>query len=71
MRQGMAPVEITDDYYAVLEVSCTATQDIIRKNYLRLAKELHPDKNLNKPGANAAFQLVILILSKLLTRRRL
>ena len=54
----MAPVEITDDYYAVLKVSYTATYENIRKSYLELAKTLHPDKNLNKPGSAAAFQLV-------------
>ena len=54
----MAPVELTDDYYAILEVSQTATPEEVRKSYQRLAKALHPDKNLNKPGATASFQLV-------------
>ncbi|KAL9578556.1 MAG: hypothetical protein Q9212_005642 [Teloschistes hypoglaucus] len=33
----MAPAEITEDYYAVLEVSQTASSAIIRKSYRRLA----------------------------------
>lgn len=58
----MAPAEITEDYYAVLEVSQTACPDTIRKSYRRLAVLLHPDKNPNKPNATAAFQLVSLAL---------
>lgn len=54
----MAPCEITDDYYALLEVPQTASLEIIRKSYLRLAVALHPDRNLNKPTATASFQRV-------------
>jgi curved DNA-binding protein CbpA len=54
----MAPVEVTDDYYAILEVSHTAKASDIKKNYHRLAILLHPDKNQNKPNATASFQLV-------------
>ena len=36
----MAPSEITDDYYALLEVPQTATLEIIRKSYRRLAVAL-------------------------------
>ena len=54
----MAPGEITDDYYALLEVPQTATFEIIKKSYRRLALALHPDKNPNKPNATASFQLV-------------
>ncbi|KAL8766572.1 MAG: hypothetical protein Q9194_006235 [Teloschistes cf. exilis] len=55
----MAPVEITEDYYAILEVSQAASSDTIRKSYRRLAVLLHPDKNPNKPNATAAFQLLL------------
>lgn len=60
----MAPVEITDDYYAILEVPQIATLDIIKKSYRRLAVLLHPDKNPNKPDATPSFQCVSCILKQ-------
>jgi curved DNA-binding protein CbpA len=54
----MAPVDITDDYYAIVEVPNTATLEVIKKSYRRLAIALHPDKNPHKPDATASFQLV-------------
>src|ERR1041384_2004683 len=33
------------DYYAVLGVSASATQDEIKKQYRKLAAKHHPDKN--------------------------
>lgn len=53
----MAPVQITEDYYAVLEIEQTATQDVIIRSYRRLALKLHPDRN-DKADATEAFQLV-------------
>ncbi len=41
----------TRDYYAVLGVASTATQDEIKKAYRRLAKRYHPDANQNDPKA--------------------
>lgn len=38
------PEKDLPDYYAILQVSPTATQDEISKAYRRLAKEYHPDK---------------------------
>ncbi|TGO38201.1 hypothetical protein BHYA_0080g00490 [Botrytis hyacinthi] len=53
----MAPVQITEDYYAVLEIEQTATQDLIIRSYRRLALKLHPDRN-DKADATEAFQLL-------------
>ena len=58
----MAPVEVKDDYYAVLEVSNTATFDVITKSYRRLAKIRHPDRNIGKDDSTAVFQLVSSII---------
>jgi len=54
----MAPVEVTEDYYAILNVPHTATFELIKSSYRRQAIALHPDKNPNKPNATASFQIV-------------
>ena len=59
----MAPVELNVDCYAVLEISNTATLEVVTKSYRRLAKIRHSDKNLNTDGSTAAFQLVSSITS--------
>ena len=44
------------DYYAVLGVSASATQDEIKKQYRRLASKHHPDKNQNDAKAAERFK---------------
>jgi len=47
------------DFYEILEVSKTATDDEIKKSYRRLALKWHPDKNLsNKIPAEEKFKLI-------------
>ncbi len=47
-----------DDYYQVLGVSRNATEPEIKRAYLRLARELHPDANQGDPANEERFKLV-------------
>jgi molecular chaperone DnaJ len=44
------------DYYAVLGVPASATQDEIKKQYRKLASKHHPDRNQNDPKAAERFK---------------
>ena len=48
------------DYYSVLKVNRSATEDDLKKSYRRLAMKWHPDKNPgdNKAEAEAKFKKI-------------
>src|SRR3954469_11600614 len=46
------------DYYAILGVPASATQEEIKKKYRSLAAKHHPDKNPNDPKAADTFKAI-------------
>lgn len=51
----MARAVVTDDYYAILEVTQFASLESIRESYKKLALKFHPDKNKDE-SATSDFQ---------------
>ena len=49
---------MSDDLYEILGISRDASQDEIKRRYRKLAKELHPDLNPDKPDVAARFSEV-------------
>lgn len=58
-KEGEEERKVADrEYYDALQVKTTATQAEIRKQYYRLARDCHPDKNRDDPQATEKFQLI-------------
>lgn len=47
-----------ENFYKVLEVSDTASQEEIKKNYRKMSLMYHPDKNQGNPEAEAKFKKI-------------
>ena len=49
---------MSKDYYKILEVDRSASQDDIKKNYRKLAIKYHPDKNNGDKASEEKFKEV-------------
>lgn len=46
------------DYYSILNIPKTASQDDVKRSFRRLAMKYHPDRNQNNPEAEHQFKLI-------------
>ncbi len=49
---------MVNDYYSILGIQPTSTEEDVKKNYFRLAKLCHPDINDNDPEKKEEFRLI-------------
>ena len=52
----MARIKEFKDYYKILNITESATQEDIKKSFRKLALELHPDHNPDDPGSEEKFK---------------
>ena len=52
----MAAAAAQSDLYALLQVARDADAAAIKKAYLKMAREVHPDRNPGDDDANSRFQ---------------
>ncbi len=56
IRNPPAPQTIMKDYYRILGVTTSSSEEEIRKRYRKLAMQYHPDRNPDDPAAEEKFK---------------